>query len=335
MVLKSFLCSIPPLWLRPPACDPLHSLDQLLSAQNFPLLPHDSPAVVPLFGPSYVAHVTIGSQTVPLLIDTGSSALWVAPHDFQCLDADGLEVDQSTCGFPGFYEGGDFSLVAEEYFSDLYGNGQYAFGPGGIAAVSMGGVTVPDAFVGLPSRGYIHVATGDFMGILGLAYPPMVPIRKGPVPRVLMDNDDPHGEQDSWFFGAIKKNLTQPLFSMALDIDGGGLLGIGGVVDVPVLGDFVSSPILKVTFHGKLRWWAITDKRRTPDRPAQRNPCQRQAHLLHHPSRRLHRQQPTLLRASRRHKHSCNEWVSRRHRQRLLRQRPAALARGALLRRLS
>lgn len=208
-----------------------------------------STASVNLIGTSYIAHVTVGTQTVPLLVDTGSSDLWVAPSSFRCLDETGSEVEQATCGFPVLYEG-TFSggTVADEYFSILYGNGQFVYGPYGFESVSLGGITVPHQQIALPSEGYIQVSSGDYAGLLGLAYPAMVPARRGEKPRPAVGNTDPFGEHDTWFFSAIRMNLTEPLFSMALDMDGGGLLSVGSIVDVPVQGNFASTPILMVMF---------------------------------------------------------------------------------------
>lgn len=208
-----------------------------------------STASVNLIGTSYIAHVTVGTQAVPLLVDTGSSDLWVAPSSFLCLDETGAEVDQSTCGFPVLYEG-TFSggTVPDEYFSIVYGNGQFVYGPYGFESVSLGGITVPDQQIALPSEGYIQVSSGDYAGLLGLAYPAMVPARRGEKPRPAVGNTDPFAEHDTWLFSAIKRNLTEPLFSMALDICGGGLLSVGSIVDVPVQQDFASTPILIVSF---------------------------------------------------------------------------------------
>lgn len=210
--------------------------------------------LVDLIGPSYTAQVTIGTKTVSLLVDTGSSDIWVVPDTFRCLDADSLDIERSACGFPGFVES-SFSgdLVPHEYLSIIYGNGQFTHGPYGLESVSLGGITVPNQQIALPSEGYIKVVSGDFSGILGLGYPGMVAARKGGEPKPYVNNTDPMTVYDTWFISAVKQNLTAPLFSMALKMDGGGLLAIGGVVDVPIQGDFATTPILIVgssSLHG-------------------------------------------------------------------------------------
>lgn len=210
---------------------------------------YSGPVLVDLIGPSYTAQVTIGTRTVSLLVDTGSSDIWVVPNHFRCLDADSREVEQSACGFPRFVES-SFSggFVSDEYLSIIYGNGQFTHGPYGLESVSLGGITVPKQQIALPSEGYIKVVSGDFSGILGLGYPGMVAARKGEEPKPYVNNTDPLTVYDTWFVNAIKQNLTAPLFSMALDMDGGGVLAIGGVVDVPIYERFAVTPILMVGF---------------------------------------------------------------------------------------
>lgn len=208
-----------------------------------------SPVLVDLIGSSYTAQVTIGTKSVSLLIDTGSSDIWVAPDNFRCLDADSREIEQSACGFPGFVES-SFSgdLVPDQYLSIIYGNGQFTHGPYGFESVCLGGITVPNQQIAWPLGGYIKVDSGDFSGILGLGYPGMVAARKGEEPKSYVNNTDPMTVYDTWFINAVKQNLTAPLFSMALEMDGGGLLAIGGVIDVPIQEDFASTPILMVGF---------------------------------------------------------------------------------------
>lgn len=205
-------------------------------------------ADVYLRGTSYVTDVTIGSQTIPLLVDTGSADLWAVPSSFICLDTDGREVPQPDCGFPVAFKGNlSGGVVPDQYFSVYYGSGQFAFGPYGFETVTLGGITVPNQQISLPTTGYIQSSTRDYAGILGLGYPGMVAARNGTVPRIALNNTDSFASYDPWFFSAIKKNLTRPVFSLALESDGGGLLGIGGTVDVPTTGGYASTPILMVS----------------------------------------------------------------------------------------
>lgn len=224
------------------------ALTNFLSSHNVNIKTNRSLALVDLIGTSYIAHVTVGTKTVPLLIDTGSSDIWIAPGNFICLDADSRATEQHACGFPSFVED-TFSggVVPDAYLSIIYGNGQFAHGPYGLESVSLGGITVPKQQIALLSEGYIEVASGDFAGILGLGYPGMVAARAGKKPKPYVNNTDPMAAYDTWFINAVKQNLTAPLFSMALNMNGGGLLAIGGIVDVPVNGNFAVTPILLVS----------------------------------------------------------------------------------------
>lgn len=75
-------------------------------------------ASVQLAGQSYIADVTVGGQEIPVLIDTGSADLWVAPDSFVCLDENHNEAPRATCNIPVYFEG-NFSggVVEDEYFS--------------------------------------------------------------------------------------------------------------------------------------------------------------------------------------------------------------------------
>jgi hypothetical protein len=113
----------------------------------------------------------------------------------------------------------------------------------------------------LPSTGYFQAASGDFSGIMGLGYPAMTAARIGEEPREAVGNDDPLGSYDPWFTSAVKQNLTKPVFSLALDIAGGGTLALGGAADVPVTGDYISTPILMVSTPRDLLRFAFDGSR--------------------------------------------------------------------------
>jgi len=106
---------------------------------------------------------------------------------------------------------------------------------------------VPKQQIALPSTGYFQAASGDFSGIMGLGFPAMTAARSGGEAQETVDNDDPLASYDPWFTSAVKQNLTEPVFSLALDIHGGGILALGGAADVPILGDYVPTPILMVS----------------------------------------------------------------------------------------
>lgn len=121
------------------------------------------------------------------------------------------------------------------------------YGEYGYESVTLGGITVPEQQIALPSTGYFHPDSGDFSGIMGLGFPGMTAARSGGKPQETVNNDDDLASYDPWFTSAVKQNLTQPVFSLALDIHGGGTLALGGAVDVPIKGEYASTPILMVS----------------------------------------------------------------------------------------
>lgn len=113
--------------------------------------------------------------------------------------------------------------------------------------MELGGITVPKQQIALPSTGYFHASTGDFSGIMGLGFPAQTAARSGGEAQEFAGNEDELASYDPWFTSAVRQNLTEPVFTLALDLDGGGVLALGGTADVPVKGDYVSTPILKVS----------------------------------------------------------------------------------------
>lgn len=98
-----------------------HALRSVLGLDKHHLRRRENGESVPtvqLIGQSYVANVTIGDQELPVLIDTGSADLWVAPSSFVCLDKNQNEASRATCNIPVYFEG-TFSgeVVKDEYFS--------------------------------------------------------------------------------------------------------------------------------------------------------------------------------------------------------------------------
>lgn len=78
----------------------------------------ESLPTVQLKGESYIADVTIGDQEIPVLIDTGSADLWVAPDSFVCLDENHNETSKEACNIPVYFEGTfGGGVVDDQYFS--------------------------------------------------------------------------------------------------------------------------------------------------------------------------------------------------------------------------
>jgi hypothetical protein len=90
--------------------------------------------------------VTIGTQKIPLLVDTGSSDLWVASDTFSCFDKDtGKATDASACKFGKVRFTDDPSLeqVPDVNFNISYVSGEWLNGRLVYDEVSVDGVKVP------------------------------------------------------------------------------------------------------------------------------------------------------------------------------------------------
>lgn len=94
-------------------------------------------------GQSWYANVKLGSTTVPLIIDTGSSDLWVPRKGFQCQDPETrVNVSEAMWNLAGTYDPGtEFVVVPGENFDIWYGDGSFATGPMGNVKVELGGVS--------------------------------------------------------------------------------------------------------------------------------------------------------------------------------------------------
>lgn len=87
---------------------------------------------------------------------------------------------------------------------------------------------------------------------MGLGFPAMTAARSGAKPQEAANDEDAPASYDPWFTSAVKQNLTQPVFSLALDAHGGGVLALGGAADVPTKGEYASTPLLMVSFWNLL-----------------------------------------------------------------------------------
>lgn len=121
-------------------------------------------------GNTWYTDVQLGSTTAPLILDTGSSDLWVPGKGFQCQDpASGNNVSESACGFCRTYDlGKEFVPFADQHLNVIYGDGTFATGPMGNVRVELGGITVMQKIGVADTVGWYGGVTE---GVLGFAYP--------------------------------------------------------------------------------------------------------------------------------------------------------------------
>ncbi|KAJ7087075.1 acid protease [Mycena epipterygia] len=209
------------------------------------------------FDEEYLTNVTVGGQHFSLIVDTGSSDTWVAQKGFNCFDIDGNPVPATTCAFgtPGFNTAASrtFKPFPNVSFNITYGDGEFLSGPVGFDTVAIGGMSVSQQEIGVPT---LTAWEGDGIntGLIGLAFPDLTSVYNTTDPtKASAANQLPYSPL---FLSAVQqKKVKNPFFSVALDrgsfnqqendpFDPNlGFLAFGGIAPVPVVNTAVTVPI--------------------------------------------------------------------------------------------
>ncbi|KAK4085017.1 uncharacterized protein Triagg1_7 [Trichoderma aggressivum f. europaeum] len=195
-----------------------------------------------------VGEVTLGNQTMRLIFDTGSSDLWVAGENYQCLSSNLTVQSNTVCNFTnpfkGTYSGGE---IRDQHLDVRYGGGQIVIGSLGYESVSVAGLTLPDLEISIADSINFQ-AQGQVDGLLGLSYPQITSAFAGAFAgnETVITSDTPNATlpYNNFLTNIFRKNLTAPLFSIAMERGSGGTFAIGGLPSVPITPNFVSTPIL-------------------------------------------------------------------------------------------
>ncbi|OAP62013.1 hypothetical protein AYL99_04216 [Fonsecaea erecta] len=225
------------------------------------------------FGTIFDVNVTIGGETFPLLVDTGSSDTYVMKKGYQCFDkANGTELPQTAClyGSATYSPSATYSQIPNEIFGVQYGAG-IASGVLAQEEVTLAGITVKDAIIGVANSS-TPMGDGVNCGLLGLAYPALTSGHPGNV----TDNTTYFYNRltyDPLLFTMHQQGLIDPYFSLALartpqnaTLGFGGYLSLGGLPPVPHSDEFTSVPVeidnsvpVQVTSNERVRaYWTLT-----------------------------------------------------------------------------
>ncbi|OQV07519.1 hypothetical protein CLAIMM_11942 [Cladophialophora immunda] len=225
------------------------------------------------FGTIFDVNVTIGGQTFPLLVDTGSSDTYVMKNGYQCFDKNnGTKLLQSAClyGSATYTPSATYSEIPDEIFGVQYGAG-IASGVLAHEDVTLAGIKVKNAIIGVANSS-TPMGDGVNSGLLGLAYPALTSGH----PANVTDNT-------TYFYNRITYNpllfimhqqgLIDPYFSLALartpqnaTSGFGGYLSLGGLPPVPHSDKFSSVSVeidnsvpIQVTSNERVRaYWTVT-----------------------------------------------------------------------------
>ncbi|KAL7911682.1 aspartic peptidase domain-containing protein [Trichoderma velutinum] len=214
-----------------------------------------SGALAPVLqGMELVGEVIVGNQTMRLIFDTGSSDLWVAGENYQCFSSNLTIQSNTICNFTntfkGKYSGGE---VRDQHLDVGYGSGQRVIGSLGYESVSVAGINIPDLEISIAD--FINFQTqGEVDGLVGLSYPQITSAYAGAFAgnETVISHDTPNATlpYNNLLTNIFRKNLTAPLFSIAMERGSGGTFAIGGLPPVPIKPNFASTPILIADIGG-------------------------------------------------------------------------------------
>ncbi|KAI0100975.1 acid protease [Nemania sp. FL0031] len=228
-------------------------------------------------GNFFDAKVTLGDFVFDLLVDTGSSDLWVARAGFQCYDrANNTQLaPQELCNYEALAKydpsvSSTFSKVENQTFGAHYGAG-IALGVVGTEEAQLGGIIVRGQTIGVADRISIP-SDGLYSGILGLGYPVLTSAHPGDSVAndtiSLLTNKIPY---EPLLFHMHDQGLVPAWFSLALarlprgqTLGNGGFLGLGTLPGVETNGPFVTVPVeltegipVELT-GGKISEWTLS-----------------------------------------------------------------------------
>ncbi|KAJ7340019.1 aspartic peptidase domain-containing protein [Mycena albidolilacea] len=201
------------------------------------------------FDNEYLVNITVGGHPFQVILDTGSSDIWVTNDNFTCVDANRNPVTAATCNFgPAKFDPGEsatFELFPNTTFFVQYGSGEFLRGPAGFDTIAIGDLAVTHQEFGVPGQNHFF-GDGVSEGVIGLAFSALTSVY----------NATSQNPYTPFFLNAVQQNgLKRPYFSLSLNrptfeqatndpfIPNLGLLAFGGTVDVPVLNTSVMVPI--------------------------------------------------------------------------------------------
>ncbi|KAK4963030.1 hypothetical protein LTR10_000657 [Elasticomyces elasticus] len=185
-------------------------------------------------GVSYAIKISFGGKEFEVIIDTGSSDLWLPKRGVRCSGDDGTST---ACNFgpladPGFQDGG----IANETFKIQFLDNTDTVGVLGYEDVGIGEITVRHQKVALVDQAHFD-GFKVTSGLVGFGYPSHTSA---------YDLRGVHVPYKNWLFNAIDQKLIEPVFSLAIERGtDGGQLALGGLPTVPFDHTFASTPILK------------------------------------------------------------------------------------------
>ncbi|KAK5657997.1 hypothetical protein OQA88_2551 [Cercophora sp. LCS_1] len=204
----------------------------------------------------YIIDLKIGSQTIPVSVDTGSSDTWIVKQPYTCIsmrfERPGTKPNCGLGdGLTGTLAGGTIPNVT---FGRAYADGTFVSGYFGYDEVVIAGLTAHHQRLAIVNYTYWY-GDGRTSGLLGLAYPYMTSL----------DGSSPDQPlYDPIFTTLWKDKQITPMFSIALsravnktgvDISETSYLALGGLP--PVKYEEESWARVKIQNMGEVKAWGL------------------------------------------------------------------------------
>ena len=194
---------------------------------------------------NFEADITVGSQTVRAVMDTGSSDPFFMPQDVQCFNiTNNQSITSELCGYKGpkLAPNPSFRLIPNVHSNLTYGSGEILLAINGYTNISFGGINVPQQEIELV-KSATATYNGLASGLVGLAYPLLTTVFPGDDPSTDTKCNISTGANDidcnrqsiSPLLSTIFSNsLAAPVFSFAIGrgAPAAGFMAIGGLPNI-------------------------------------------------------------------------------------------------------
>lgn len=170
----------------------------------------------------FLSPVSVGGQTLVMDFDTGSSDMWVFNTQLDSQAQQGHTIFDPT-------KSSTFQTLDGATFNITYGDSSFAQGTVGIDTVDIGGATVTQQAIGLPTNvAASFVSDTSSNGLVGLAFSALNTIQP---------------QQQKTFFANVVGDLAQPVFTANLKHGVAGAYEFGNVDSTQFTGSLAQIPV--------------------------------------------------------------------------------------------
>jgi Eukaryotic aspartyl protease len=170
----------------------------------------------------FLSPVSVGGQTIVMDFDTGSSDMWVFNTQLSSQSQSGHTIFDPT-------KSSTFQSLDGATFNITYGDGSFAEGPVGLDTVDIGGATVTQQAIGLPTLvADSFVSDMSSNGLVGLAFSKLNTVQP---------------QQQKTFFDNVMNDLEQPVFTANLKHGVAGAYEFGSIDDTQFTGSLTQVPV--------------------------------------------------------------------------------------------